>query len=118
VRRVTLLRGWKGRAAAAALAAAAGTLGCGPQIAYVAPRPEMRVYNEGGGPIRAITWKSCSAGEQSFAALPGTSIDAGSSVAVPLLDGCIDLIALREDGEVAGRQSGLRMMAGSEWRIR
>jgi hypothetical protein len=78
----------------------------------------MLVYNEGAAPIRTITWKSCAAAEQSFVPLPGTTIEAGSSVAVPLMDGCIDLIALREDGEVAGRQSGLRMMAGSEWRIR
>jgi hypothetical protein len=94
-------------------------IGCASsQMSYVAPPSEMRVYNEGAAPIRTITWKSCSAAEQSFAELPGTAIEAGRSVAVPLMDGCIDLLALRADGEVAGRQSGLRMMAGSEWRIR
>jgi hypothetical protein len=94
-------------------------IGCASsQVSYVAPPSEMRVYNEGAAPIRTINWKSCSAAEQSFAELPGTSIEAGRSVSVPLMDGCIDLLALRADGEVAGRQSGLRMMAGSEWRIR
>jgi hypothetical protein len=105
------------RKAAVALVLAMG-LGCASQVSYVAPPSEMRVYNEGGSAIRAINWKSCSAAEQAFAELPGTTIEAGRFVAVPLMDGCIDLLALRADGEVAGRQSGLRMMAGSEWRIR
>jgi hypothetical protein len=93
-------------------------LGCGSQISYVAPRPEMRVYNEGGASIRAITWKGCGAAEQAFVELAGTAIEPGRSVAVPLMNGCIDFVALRADGEVAGRQSGLYMLAGSEWRLR
>ena len=103
---------------AAALVMVVG-IGCASsQVSYVSPPSELRVYNEGAAPIRSITWKSCGAAEQAFAEVPGTSIEAGRSVAVPLMDGCIDLLALRADGEVAGRQSGLRMLAGSEWRIR
>lgn len=106
-------RGWVGAVLAVALLG-----GCASTVSYVTPPPEMRVYNEGPAQIRSITWKGCGAAEHAFADLPGTRIEAGGSLALPLLDGCVDLLAVRADGEIAGRQSGMHMMAGAEWRIR
>ena len=105
------------RARSALLSLLAGA-GCAGPVAYVTPAAEMTVHNEGGAAIRAIVWKGCGAPDASYAELPGSAIAPGASVALPLIDGCADLQALRSDGEVAGRQLGLHMLAGSQWRIR
>ena len=93
---------------------------CAPACAARIVRPPnyMQIYNVGRQQIAELKTKHCDEADDQFKSLAGSAIPRGQSYALPLLEGCVELIAVGPEGEVLGRQANLHMMAGSTWTIR
>jgi hypothetical protein len=78
----------------------------------------MRIYNVGRRPIAELRTKRCGEDDAAFKTIANSAIDRGASYTLPLIPGCVELIAVGADGQVMGRQADLRMMPGSTWTIR
>jgi hypothetical protein len=93
-------------------------LACAHEQHIVRPPSELRVYNESAVEIASIQQKPCASSEEAFRPMLQETIAPGQSVGIPLVEGCVDLMALSSAGEVAGRQSQLFMIPGATWTIR
>ena len=91
--------------------------GCATQR-IVRPPSSMRIFNQSRQPIVAVQTKRCGEADSMFKPIANSEIGRGGSYTLPLLDGCVELIAVGPDGQIMGRQADLRMMPGSTWTIR
>ena len=84
----------------------------------VRPPNSMRIVTNGRRAVAALKTKACGDADAAFASVPDSAIAPDTYYTLPLIEGCVELIALGADGQILGRQSNLRMLPGSSWTIR
>jgi len=96
-----------------------------PYLACASPKRIVRtpsvayVYNGTEHAIQSVRYEPCEGpGSGHVAIAVDRPIKPGEMLSMPVLKGCIDLIAIDIEGEVAGHQRNLRMQPGMVWRIR
>jgi len=84
---------------------------------YVRPSNVMVIQNQGPSTIQSLAWTSCDIPSETLRTLPGSTIEPGQRIEIPLLPGCVNLFALDSQGGHAGEQYDLQMQPGITWRI-
>jgi hypothetical protein len=79
----------------------------------------MYVSNHTKATIQSIRYEPCDVPGSGYTALADSTIEIGYqlSIPIPLIDGCVNMIAVDLRGHTVGEQRSLRAIPGTTWRI-
>ncbi|MFO0596401.1 MAG: hypothetical protein U0228_13880 [Myxococcaceae bacterium] len=86
-------------------------------VKVVKPADVMTIMNDCRATV-TLQWRPCGGGEAAWNPLVPSPLKPGQSLAVGLMQQCVDLQAVGGEGKVYGLQTDLTMVPGTVWTIR
>ena len=87
--------------------------GCTPQVVYT--EAAAVIINQSNKVVKSVLYRACKQESREWILIPGAEVNIGGAFKLALAHDCVDLQVLASDGQLLGRQSGVKRGVPFQW---